>query len=223
MKRFLALVGALTILYSYNLLASERKLVNGAGTLSSGMWAVSLDLGVNYPEPLLWGFRVDRGFGDRIQLGISGSSLIILNTFAINGLFNVLKTKNDSDFLSIYLSPSVLHLADIVVDDEEDDIGHIAAFLLQPGLAYEHRFGEERNTGLFMKTGTIHIIGVTTKGGLWLTPMTTETAGITLGGGVQHNFGGSFSLASEVTGVALLGSWDINPSIMGKLGLTWAF
>ena len=221
--RTLLIIGLLILVFSHNAFASEQGFVNGAGTLKGGTWAVSLDLGGAYPEPLLWGARIDRGFGNRVQLGIAGSSLILLNTFAINGLFNILKTKEDSDFLSVYLTPSFLHLPAFGFEEEEK-VNKIFVFLIQPGLAYEHRFGEKRNTGFFAKAGTFHVIGATADGGFWLAPMTTETTVITFGGGLQHNFGGSLSATAEAGGGVLLGNVHRSVNLMMlKFGLTWAF
>lgn len=203
--------------------AGDRKMVNGAGTLQDDTWAFSLDLGGAYPEPVIYGVRFDRGIGERFQLGVTGTSLIVLNTLAINALFNVLKTDNDSDFFSLYLTPSVVHATEFGFEEEET-IENVFVFTVQPGIAYEHRFGQERNTGLFAKLGSFYVLGAGAEGGFELVPISTNTTIITFGGGIQHNFGGKFSLSGEAGGGVLFGKVSqVIDFMLFKVGLTWAF
>lgn len=45
--------------------AADNNFVNGAGTLAKGKSAFSLDFGLDYPEPILYGLRGDFGLTDR--------------------------------------------------------------------------------------------------------------------------------------------------------------
>ncbi len=108
--------------------------------------------------------------------------------------------------------------------EEDINVKSVEMFFLQPGLAYEHRFGNDRNTGLFIKAGTINFLASTAGGKFNLAGLSDNNTGIQAGLGVQHNFGGSFSLSVEGYAVT-----PINPSAskkvsgMGKVGLTWTF
>lgn len=227
MQLLVIIITALLLLYC-PVFASDQKLVNGAGTLNSTTTAFSLNLGLDVPEPLLYGVRFDFGIGDRVQLGLSGAFFFVFNTLGLNTMVNVFKTQNDSDFISIYFNPSVLHLANFAVEEDESVV-NIWALLLRPGLAYEHRFGAERRTGLYTKIGSIHLLAASAGGKLLVEDLTTNASAINITPGWQHTFGERFSLTTEGSLTIPLQRYataKTRTSQLGygaKVGLTWAF
>ncbi|MBI4126780.1 MAG: hypothetical protein HY465_04725 [Deltaproteobacteria bacterium] len=108
MNRFLGLLCVLASLAPSIALAAPRKLPNGAGTLSQGEKAFSLDLGYNFPSPILYEVRADFGIRNRFQFGIGASVLVIANVLTLYPKYNFWKTNDERNFLSAYLYPSVL-------------------------------------------------------------------------------------------------------------------
>lgn len=221
---------AVVLAWQLPVYASGQKLVNGAGTIPSRTFAFGFDMGYTLPEPLLFGMRLDAGVGDRFQIGIGGSVWGVVNAFGINTTSNIIKDADDTHFLSLYLNPYFLHFSNIFFDEEGTDT-KVMVFFLQPGLAYEYRFGENHNTGLYLKAGTMHLIGATADGRFFGATWGTDSTLLTLSPGFQHNFGGSFALALEpVVYVALKqfqGATTGNTSspfmVLGKASLTWTF
>lgn len=195
-KMALVMVFIISIMTLSTALASEQKLVNGAGTLKHKTVAFSFDLGLDLPEPFLYGLRFDFGVSNRVQLGAAITVLGFVNTFGINSMFNILKTDKDSDFLSLYVCPFVIYITPLSFEDG-DGTGNIFAFFLKPGIAYEHRFGEKRNLGVYLKTGTAHFIGATHDGKLYGQGITTDTAAIDISPGIHGMFGKIFSMGAE--------------------------
>lgn len=184
MKFFILL---LTLLFFNSpLFASNQKLMNGAGTMPSGLVGLSFDLGLDVPEPIFYGVRADFGLGDRVQLGVGGSFFVAANSFGVFSLFNVAKSKAEDHFLSFYLNPSVLHFSNLFA---EEDAGttHIFIFLLNPGVAYEHRFGLEKKSGVYLKLGTMHLIGIS-GGGTFFDGFGSDTTSLQITPGFQHHF-----------------------------------
>lgn len=122
----------------------NSRLVQGAGTLAKGKKAFSLNLGLDLPEPLIYGIRFDFGVAKHYQLGFSGSVLGAVNTFGMNHLVNFYQSKNSRHFLSLAFSPFVA-----VTSESANNF----YFFLPPSLIYEIR-DEKGDTGFFVKAGT---------------------------------------------------------------------
>ena len=146
MKRLLFVLAILLI--SGQAFASNQKLVHGAGTLPHLNLTLSLELGYATPTPIGVALRIDMGIGNRVQLGISESMWVFFNGVEIHSLFNVLKTPNDSDFLSIYFNLGLTLNGWLFNTNRYYD-----GYSIRPGLAYEHRFGKERSMGVYGKAG----------------------------------------------------------------------
>lgn len=188
--------------WSFSSIASDQKLVNGAGTLQGGVMGASLDLGFDFPEPVFYGLRADFGIGDQVQLGLAGSVFIIANTFGINSLFNFLKSDDGNHFLSLYLNPSVLHIANIWAEEDAGS-GDLWLFFLNPGLAYEYRTGPEKHTGLYLKTGSVHILGASGGGQFFEGGFGSDTTALQIVPGLQHQFNKISLTAQGVTYIFL--------------------
>lgn len=226
---FSTLVLLFSLLFSTLSFASGQKLVNGAGTIPSKSVGISFNGGLEVPEPFFYGLRFDFGIGDRIQLGFGGSITGIINTGAVYSMFNVWKSGSESDFLSFYLNPFVVNLSGAGFDGDSGDSGFVNVILVQPGVAYEHRFGQNRNLGLYFKVGSIIALMATANGKSALIPMTTDTVIINLIPGIQKNFGGSFAISAEPYLLVPINhrhdvKWNAGPiGLGGKLGLSWVF
>lgn len=200
---------------------SDQRLVNGAGTLKGGEFALSLDLGLSLPEPLFTGVRFDAGLGDRVQLGGSVSTIFLVTTASVNSMFNVLKSQNDSHFLSLYLVPTFMHLRDIWYENSNDE-RNVFLFLLQPGLAYEYRFKEEKRTGIYLKAGTANILAENKSGVVRIYGLEKGATGIPVVFGFQHLFGSeSFAMAMEGMVMPIIKAPKQNVSGGFRVGLTW--
>jgi len=209
--------------FSLPAVASDQKLVNGAGTLKGGTFAFSLDLGLDIPEPLLYGLRLDVGLGDRVQIGVGTTIFVAMNTFGLSSKFTLFQTEEESDFLSVYLDPSIVHLAGFAFDD---DLGSsVWIFLLRTGLAYEHRFGTERRTGLYVKVGSLHLLGATANGQFFGGGFGSDTTAITITPGIQYTTGRRFAGALEgMIAFPLSGiQSSVDVGYGGKIGLSWFF
>ena len=116
-------------------------------------------------------------------------------------MFNVLKTANDSDFLSLYFNPGIFFIPFIYVV--------LVRPTLRTGIAYEHRFGDERRFGLYTKIGV-------------LVPFMFSLVGLDWRLGFQALLGKRFSIALEPWLW-----WDPPPDPLlmpgGKVAVTWAF
>jgi hypothetical protein len=55
--------------------ASESKMPNGASTLPKAAFALGFDMGLDAPQPLLFGFRMDYGVTYELQLGAPFSTI----------------------------------------------------------------------------------------------------------------------------------------------------
>lgn len=231
MKKLLMVITAALALYFLPLIAeaSGQKLVNGAGTLPSGAMAFSLDLGLELPNPLLYDLRFDVGLGNRYQLGLGGSFTGFINSLTLFNMINVYKTENDSDFVSIYLNPTLMHMAGIAIDDTPGTGSNYYVFIIQPGAAYEHRFGEERSLGLYFKAGASTVIGGVTGGNISFFALEKNTTMITFSPGIQKFFGKRFALTGEGSFFVPLNNkhsvkWNNGVvQLGGKLGLSWVF
>ena len=145
MKRCFLFLFLAFFLISRQIFASDQKLAHGAGTLPHLTHTFTLSLGLENPTPLLYALQYDIGLGTRVQLGFLASVLVFINTIEINSMFNVLKTANDSDFLSLYFNPGI----NIVV------LYGFGILTLRTGIAYEHRFGDKRRFGIYTKIGVL--------------------------------------------------------------------
>ncbi|MCK5093485.1 MAG: hypothetical protein KAR18_02090, partial [Spirochaetes bacterium] len=68
----------------------------------------------------------------------------------------------DRDFLSLYLNPSLISMGGILA--ELLDYNNFFIYILTPGAAYEHRFGDRRRIGLYAKVGAMILVGGTLDG-----------------------------------------------------------
>lgn len=196
-KYFLLFIVIALLSSTSSALASGQRLVHGAGTIPSGSIALSLDLGLDLPEPFLYGVRLDFGVGDRVQLGVGTTAIGVINLVGIYSTFNVFKSENESDFISLYLIPSLIHVTGSLFEEDAGGSGNVVLFFVKPGIAYEHRFGDERRTGLYFKAGTIHFLAGTDGGNFAWGSFGTDTMAISMFPGFQHNFSERFSLAVE--------------------------
>ncbi len=197
MKRCFLFLFLAFFIISGQTLASDQKLAHGAGTLPHRTNAITLSVGLEIPTPIGYALQYDIGLGNRVQLGLSVSVWGFFNPIEINSMFNVLKTANDSDFLSLYLNPSF-------------GIGWPAFIVLRTGIAYEHRFGDKRQFGLYTK------IGVLMRLHLDLIPFLDCRVGF------QALLGKRFSITLE----PMLLLDPLYPEALipgGKVALTWAF
>ncbi len=194
MKRcFLFLFLAFFLISGYAF-SSDQKLAHGAGTLPHLISTITLSVGLEVPTPMGYALHYDIGLGNRVQLGLSVSAWGVSNFIEINSMFNVLKTTNDSDFLSLYLNPSFV-------------IGWLASISLRAGIAYEHRFGDVRRFGLYTK------IGVNKAPAMFSLDCRV---------GFQAFLGERFSITPEY--MLLLDISALEESFPGgKVALTWAF
>ena len=201
MKRLLLVIAILLI--SEQALASDQRLAHGAGTLPHLNLTLSMEAGRALPTPVLGGLRIDMGFGNRFQLGISESFWFFENGIEIHLLFNVFKTYNDSDFLSIYLNPGYY-------TGLEGFLSFRTASIIRLGIAYEHRFWKERRMGLYVKFG-IDVVSV--------------DLGIIsdIRVGYQALLGKRFSIAIEPMFLKnpLSEQGELDPG--GKVSLSWTF
>lgn len=207
--------------------ASERSTVVGAAPLSKGKSSVGFSLGADLPEPLIYGVRYDFGISDRVQLGLGGSTFIIANTFGIYTLFNFLKNPSETDFLSLYITPALLHFEEALLLDENPGDNNFFVFFLQEGLAYEHRFGADNGNGVFLKLGADHTLGAaTTSGKTSVGGLGPRTIAVVFGIGFQHTSGNQWTYGIEGKGHFLLDGSVSNSNRLwptGKIFLTKAF
>ncbi len=210
MKRYLLVFVLACCLLGRQAFASDQKLVHGAGTLPHLTSAFTLSLGAEIPTPLYYALRYDIGLGNRVQLGLSGSMIPIgITAVQIHSTFNVLKSADDRDFLSLYLNPGFINISGFL--SELLDINW-NIFLLEPGVAYEHRFGDRRRIGLYAKVGATMGVGGTFDGeSVWGLVL----VGIDFRVGFQALPGKHFSITLE--------PYFQTPEVPGgKAALTWA-
>ncbi len=162
MKRYFLVFVLAFCLLGRQAFASDQKLVHGAGTLPHLTSAFTLSLGFEMPTPLYYALRYDIGLGNRVQLGLSGSRILGITAVEIHSTFNVLKSADDRDFLSLYLNPGFISMCGLLA--ELLDYNNFFIYLLTPGAAYEHRFGDMRRIGLYAKVGAMMVVGGTLDG-----------------------------------------------------------
>jgi len=225
----IALFSVILTLIAGQSFASDQKLVFGAGTIPSRDVAVSLDLGIQLPEPLLYGVRADFGIGDRVQLGIGGTYWGIFAGGGLYSTFNILRNKSKRDFLSLYFNPGFIYARSLLFSEDPND-SHVFLFYLRPGAAYEHRFGEERRTAVYGKLGAALGLGSSANGKIKWASFSTDSTAITITPGFQHNFGGMFSLAAEadifISPICTTYANGSTSSRIGggfKIALSWVF
>jgi hypothetical protein len=201
-------------------MASDQKLVHGAGTLPHLTSAITLSLGYEFPTPFIYAIRYDIGLGNCVQLGLSASLSGLVNTVDMHSMFNILKTENDSDFLSLYINPTI-YQTNIFIPFL--NIYRSNAILINSGIAYEHRFGAERRIGLYLKTGAHIPIGVGIDDEfVWVTPESLFMLFMIDGRvGFQALLGESFSIALEPWMICFFEK-DARIQYGGKVAFTWA-
>jgi hypothetical protein len=220
MKWFFLLLFFACFLMGRPATASDQNLVHGAGTLPHLTSAVTLSIGAEFPAPLIYAVRYDIGLGNRVQLGISASALGVMNALEIHSMFNILKTESESDFLSLYVNPSIFHMDNFIPIPFIGEYSLVFSFL-KSGVAYEHRFGAERNIGLYVKIGAfIPIVGVFNGEFSW----GARSSALLLDGrvGFQALLDESFSIALEPWMICFY-EQDARMFFAGKAALTWAF
>jgi hypothetical protein len=192
---------------------SDQKLVHGAGTLPHLTSAVTLSAGLVIPQPSIYALGYNIGLGNRVQLGLFACILGIYNTIEINSLFNVLKTANDANFLSLYFNPNI---SQILIFD------NFTSFTLRTGIAYEHRFGDKRRIGLYVKLGTQILLGVMDGNDFLPAGFSRNDIMIDCRPGFQVLLGKRFSLTLE----PMLLYFYASPEDLltgGQTSLSWAF
>lgn len=197
---------------------AAAKLTDGAGTLPRGTWAFTFNGGVSYPT-LGYTVGADVGVTDHLQLGVKGSYGILWAMGGISTAVNFLTSADESHFFGFRMTPSYLWFNAI--------FSEMKTFIVDPTLVYEYRFGDDHDTGVFVKAGTQHLyadIGSDALGGFFKsTDINTKKwghAGRTLVG-LQHQFGERFAMLAE--GGAGLGFATKTVVPQGQLGLSWAF
>jgi len=197
--------------------AEKKKLVAGAGTLPKGSPAVSLDLGIDYPFTIGYSAQFDYGVLDRWQIGIGGNFLGVAGTVFLNNKLNLFRSANDAHHLSLLFNAGYFQF---------NFWWKLKMIPLEPSLAYEYRFGEERKGGLYVKLGTHH----------WYTwshsaeyfwklippnPQKSWQNGFDGTLGFQHMIGETFSISVE--GAIITRGFFKYAVPGGKLGLHWAY
>jgi hypothetical protein len=201
-------------------LASDQKLVHGAGTLPHLTSAITVSGGFELSTPLLYAIRYDIGLGNRVQLGLSASLLMVMNVVEMHSMFNILKSEYDSDFLSLYINPTIFHSYNILLPFL--NAYSIGSIFLKAGIAYEHRFGAERHVGLYLKIGHyIPIASVNDEEFRWATP--ESDYGIEGRVGLQALLGEGFSIALEPWMMYLFREDEQMYYYGGKVAFTGAF
>ncbi len=197
---------------------AETKLANGAGTLPAGAGAFSLDLGVSYPT-LGYTVGVDFGVTNHLQLGVRGSYGGLWAMGGITTAANFFTSADGADLVGFRMTPSYLWFNAI--------FSEMKSFWIDPTLVYEHRFGADRDTGVYVKAGTLHIYAHLDSDVLEGFFKSTDANTTTWGHGartligVQHQFGDSFSMTGE--GGIGIGFKTSKITPQGQLGFTWAF
>ena len=216
MKRYFLVFALACCLLGRQAIASDQKLVHGAGTLPHLTSAFTLSGGVEMPTPIFYALQYDIGLGNRVQLGLSASILIMfwgITAVEIHSMFNVLKSDSDRDFFSFYLNPGFIKWSGFLL--ELLDV-NLTMFFLTPGVAYEHRFGDRRRIGLYAKVGSMIIVGGGLDGELeWL--LSPEGILIDCRVGFQALLSKHFSIALELEPY-----FQIPDFFGGKASLTWA-
>lgn len=230
MKRVLIIFSLIFYLLAMGLcqqaFASDQKLVHGAGTLPHLTSAVTLNIGGEFPTPIIYDLQYDIGLGNRVQLGLSATALLFWiygsgNMFGIevHSMFNVLKSDRDSDFLSLYLNPGIFIINDLFVALLGPS--NLTFFFARPGIAYEHRFGDNRHIGLYVKVGTLLPVGVISNGEFVGGGLSVSELPIDIRVGLQALLGRRFSIALEP--MLMWGPTFDQPYFGVKGALTWAF
>jgi hypothetical protein len=209
MKRFLLLFFFACCLLGRPVFASDQKLAHGAGTLPHLTSAVTLSGGGEIPTPVFYALRYDIGLGNRVQLGIAASVIGYINSAEIHSMFNVFKTAHDSNFISLYLNPGILN----VMDDT-------TYFGFRTGVAYEHRFGNQRHIGLYAKVGVLAVVAeISDNKVTWIN--STDMISLDLRAGFQALLGNHFSIGLEPM-LLVMGPLISEPAFGAKVALTWA-
>lgn len=199
--------------------AAEPKMPSGGATLPHGTWAVSLNTGFSSPTPIGYNLNLDYGATDCLQVGLTGSYLVVTASGGISAAYDLLCNPEGAHHLSLRTSPQYLYLNGIFAE--------IKAFVLDPTLAYEYRWGDDKQTGLFVKAGTQHYYAKVS-GDIFAALFDTTARNTTtwahafrFSGGIQHQFGHRFSMSAEA---GLLTRLRFNKSApQARLGFTWAF
>jgi hypothetical protein len=195
MKRVLLLFFFACCLLGRPALASDQKLVHGAGTLPHLTSAITLSVGAEMPTP--------------VQLGIAASVTWIFNSVEIHSMFNVFNTARDSDFLSLYLNPGILNAK-----------GDDTYFGFRTGIAYEHRFGNQRHIGLYTKVSVlVPLVQISDGNARWID--STDMIGLDWRAGFQVLTGERFSIAVELM-LIFVDPIISQPGFGFKVALTWA-
>lgn len=202
-----------------NNLFAQARLVNGAGTLPQGDFAVSLNTGFSSPAPLAYSVGVDYGITDCVQLGATGSYFILTASGGLAAGVDFLCAQGSGHHLGLRMNPSYLYLNGIFAE--------LKALILDPTIAYEYRWGTEQKTGLFVKGGTQHYYAKV-RSDIFRTLFDTTDAGTTtwahgvrFSAGLQHQFGNRFSMTGEGGVLARMRFTKAAPQ--ARLGFTWAF
>jgi hypothetical protein len=201
-------------------LASDQKLAHGAGTLPHLTSAITLSLGAQEPTPYGYSLRYDIGLGNRVQMGLSTMySSRYSFSVEIHSMFNVFKTDRDSDFLSLYINPSITRrrIGTYYVSYYGAPYTSYRYFGLNSGIVYEHRFGSKRRIGLFIKAGVLVLI----EHGDSQLRAGYDNVMIDSRIGFQALLGKRFSITLEPELLFLV--HDPWPKLMGKVAFTWAF
>ena len=208
---------------SGTLAAEDFSFVNGATPLAKGRKAFSFDLGVEYPEPILYGIRFDYGFVKNYQVG--ASAFYYPKSFYSIGMNNAIALiESGSHHFGFIFSPSY------VVDLNSKTI------LLSPVLVYEHRIGNKQRTGLFLKGGTAHARVsrdiFASSYGLYFKRVSPDEDfwenSFIFKAGIQHQVGKKLAITFEVGTVTKMDFSDVLSDAffsdpIGKIALTWGF
>lgn len=211
---------AIMCLFAGRLFAYDDRIsVGGAAPLSKGVGTFTLNLGSDVPRTILYGLKFDYGLTDWYQIGVGGSSVGIISGVEFNNTINFIRNDEESHYVSLLLNPGFMHFYSPWLDGK--------AFTIYPTLVYEFRFGEEKKTGFFLKTGTGHwyaSFGSDLLESIFKGASFHENEWFMLyyaGGGFVHRFGDAFSLIVETKIYIREDFGAVIPQ--GQIGLTWAF
>lgn len=218
-KSLLTLFATLTVV-GFSSFAMASEFIHGAGTMTAGTKAFTLELGADFTTPALANIRFDFGVGDRVQLGVSGMYWGIAANAGIHTTFNLMTSATQKHLLSFQFNPQYIYLAEIITSGF-----HAAA--LDPKLTYEYRFGEELRSGVFTSAGPMLVYLQQNGNGIFgeLFGATTNFSGWGYGYrasvGIQHRTSGRMNISGELGAISQRDLSRFRP--IGKLALGWAF
>lgn len=223
MNRTIRVVVGIMVILTWAVASEAGPMVNGAGPVDKGQLAFTGELGITFVEPLLYGLRLDYGVAKRFQLGIGGTVWGFMNSATLYSTINLFN-HDDRDYLSLHLNTSMLHVQDVFFDDDGATNSSTVMYFINPLVGYEHRMGEEKKSGVYLKVGTLNLLGASHRGDLFDAFHPEKDFVFDIHPGLQFS-------ATDTFGFFVDGQFLFNPSHWsdnswfagGKIGLSWGF